>query len=440
MRVQIASMAGPAARLKGEDGAITVLSAFLFIIMLMFGGLAIDVSNLMTARTRLQVASDAAAHAALLARETETEAQSVAAGVEVAALNMPVGIYGNVMLPSDITFGVWDSTLHNFIPMAGSKSAVMVEPKTAVERQNPVATYLLKMVGVDAWNVRVYSVFTTYHPTCFQEGFVAQGVVDLQSNNSYTNGFCIHSNDYVTLNRNNYFEPGTVVSMPDTTRIDLPNSGFASNDGLSQALREGSFYIRIIERIDEIVAGLNDFTSDYMPDYITSTTIVTLNSQTAIDQTMLVPGSLHKMTCNNGNQVNVSAGTLFQNLVLITNCGIRFGQGAALEDAIIATTSTDTNSFNSASGLRVGRDDACADGGGAQLVTMGGMNFPADLQVYGGQLLAKGTISFAANANGVEGASFVAGGEISGTSNMAMGFCGSGMDDNLHAEYFRLSY
>jgi hypothetical protein len=38
--------------------------------------------------------------------------------------------------------------------------------------------------------------------------------------------------------------------------------------------------------------------------------------------------------------------------------------------------------------------------------------------------IAKGDVSFAANANGIEGASIIAGGQISGTSNMTMGFCG----------------
>jgi len=75
-----------------------------------------------------------------------------------------------------------------------------------------------------------------------------------------------------------------------------------------------------------------------------------------------------------------------------------------------------------------------------QLVTRGGMNFPADLHMFGSQLLARLNIEFAANANGIQGASMVAGGRIDGTSNMNMSYCGSGMEDNYTADYFRLVY
>jgi hypothetical protein len=58
--------------------------------------------------------------------------------------------------------------------------------------------------------------------------------------------------------------------------------------------------------------------------------------------------------------------------------------------------------------------------------------------MFGGQILAKQNITFTANANGIQGAAMVAGGTISGTSNMSMGFCGSGMEHNFHAAYFKL--
>ena len=71
---------------------------------------------------------------------------------------------------------------------------------------------------------------------------------------------------------------------------------------------------------------------------------------------------------------------------------------------------------------------------------MGGVNFPANLSVYGSQIIAQLKIDFEANANGVEGVSMVAGGEIDSTSNMNMGFCnGAGMEHTFQAEYFRMA-
>ena len=45
----------------------------------------------------------------------------------------------------------------------------------------------------------------------------------------------------------------------------------------------------------------------------------------------------------------------------------------------------------------------------------------------------------AANANGIDGASIISRGMIDGTSNMNMGFCGSGMEDSFSANYYRLA-
>ena len=54
-------------------------------------------------------------------------------------------------------------------------------------------------------------------------------------------------------------------------------------------------------------------------------------------------------------------------------------------------------------------------------------------------MLAKGNINFSADGNGVQGASLVSGGRISGTSNMTMAHCdGRGMEQNFRMPYPRL--
>ncbi len=184
---------------------------------------------------------------------------------------MPPGRYGAIVRPEDVVFGRWNETSRSFVPDAGSRSAVQVTAWQVDERGNPVDTYLLRILGIDDWQLFRTSVFSTYRPSCLREGFVADGVVDLQSNNTYTNGFCIHSNSYVSLNSNNTFEPGTVVSMADLDDLELPNSGYATNLGLERALREGSWHIRIVSRIDDIIARLEAFDPEIMPDYIRGT-------------------------------------------------------------------------------------------------------------------------------------------------------------------------
>ena len=110
-------------------------------------------------------------------------------------------------------------------------------------------------LGYVNYDMSVQSVFTTFRPTCFREGFVSDERIDVQSNNAYQNGFCIHSNDYVSVNSNNTFETGTVVSMPDMEDIHLPRSGWESNEGLQAALRQGYYRLRIINKLPFIIGA-----------------------------------------------------------------------------------------------------------------------------------------------------------------------------------------
>src|SRR5690606_4956976 len=99
-------------------------------------------------------------------------------------------------------------------------------------------------------------------------------------------------------------------------------------------------------------------------------------------------------------------------VVIVTDCDVKFSNGAALENSVLATTSTSAKSISAPSGLRLGADDSCAEGGGAQVLTLGGVDVAAGVEFYGGQIVAAADIAFTANADGIEGASLVAGGEI----------------------------
>lgn len=420
-----------------ERGSMTIFGLFLIITILMMGGLAIDITNVMRERTHLQMVADSTGHAALLTRELGTVAASKSSALNVARGNMPSSYYGEVLNTANVSFGDWDTSTQTFAASPNSRKAVQVSVTRTSANGNPTATYLLKLAGLQSWDLTANATYMTYQPTCFREGFVGVGVVDLQSNNSFSNGFCIHSNAHVSLNSNNTFEPGTVVSMPNLDDLDIPNSGFKTNVGLQTALRSGSYNIRIVSRIDDIVDTIDDVGSPYRPAYITSTVTNTVTKR-IIAAADLRANRINYWNCSGGGNGTIANSTLIKDLVIVSNCEIKFGAGVKVENAVIVTTSTSARSFNSSAGFTLGLDDKCAAGGGSQLVTMGGMNFAADLHMYGSQLLALGNIEFAAAANGVEGASMVSAGTISGTSNMDMAFCGAGMENNFKAEYFRL--
>jgi hypothetical protein len=429
-------------RFHADDNAsITIFALFMFMTMAVVAGLAVDISNLMARRTYLQVAADAAGHAAIYTRETGSEDEAILKALEIAEGAMPREVFGQVLTENDIQFGTYDRETRTFTELPGSRKAVFVATGQIAARDNSVASYLLKLIGFGEIDVRTGAVYETFRPTCLREGFVADGVVDVQSNNTYFRGFCIHSNTYISINNNNFFEAGTVVSMPDLALLDIAASGYDQNEGLAAALREGQYNLRILNRLTDIIAGLQNMDPDYLPDYITSMIPVIFAPNKNIMQSDLVQGRVHIMTCiNDGKQITLSNSLALHEMVIVTNCKMKFDNSVSIQDAIIATTHNSARSFNSSQGFTIGRDDNCAEGGGAQLLTMGGVSFPSGMEAYGGQIIAMGDIEFTANAYGIEGISLVAGGVISGTSNMEMGFCyGAGMEDNFEADYFRLA-
>lgn len=428
--------------MRDESGAITLLGLFFFVAVCMLLGLSLDVANVYKARTEMQIAADTAGHTALYNRATLSADQAKVKALAIANANLAQGHSTGAITTSDVQFGTWDPETRTFKANSNSKSAVMVTARRATSRSNAVGTFLLRAIGFTSWDVTAQSVTETYRPACLHEGFVADKLIDLQSNNGFYNGFCLHSNETIQVNQNNYFEKGTVVSLPNTTNLTLPASGFTKNDGLLAALRESFYNIRILDRILPIIVSLQSGGATYMPDYIVNKSVkaitITSNSQT-LSTVDLVAGNIYNVTCDGNKTLKVANNTTLKQVVVMTNCKTSFGQNDILEDVVLGTTNTDADSINWSSGFQIGKDDSCATGGGAQLLTMGGMKSAAALKAFGAQLLAMGSINFTANADGIEGASFIAGDTISGTSNMTMGLCGNGMEDNFEVDYYRVA-
>ncbi|NNE80491.1 MAG: hypothetical protein HKN18_09485 [Silicimonas sp.] len=424
-----------------QEGALTAFGLLLTIAMICIGGFAVDVSNAVMVRTHLQVAADSAAHAALMARETESEADAKAIALNVARSALPPGKFGATLNASDIQFGQWNSGTEVFTPVSGSRDAVLVSTQRLFNRGNPMVTYFLRFVGLDSIDVVSQSVFETYYPTCYREGFVADERIDVQSNNIYRAGFCIHSQSHIEMNSNNTFENGVIVSMPNDADLIIPSSGWSSNPGLSAAVRSGSYHIRILQRINDIHDDYNNPSSQYhRPDYFNAGLTESLNPNQFLETSNWKPNHVHTATCNGNKRLRIKAGETIRNGVIDTSCKIDIGANATLENVLIISRNTDLRAVDGGSNVTLGDNDGCADGGGVQIITLGGVRFTAGLQMYGVQILAQDMIDFEANGNGVEGVSLVSGDEIDSTSNMDMGFCnGAGMNNNFEAEYFRMA-
>ena len=437
--------------LKEESGSATMLSLQFTLITLVVGGLSIDFNKVIADRTTLQLAADTAAHAALYTRETKSPEVARNKALETIEVMLQEDYYDGAILHADVEFGTWDPDTREFTVDNLSTTAVRVKSEMTSGRGNASRNLLLGLVGRKTFNVETDSVYGTYQPPCFTEGFVAEEVVDIQSGNSFFDGFCLHSNQYVSLNQNNFFEPGTVVSMPDLALLDIPNSGFEANEGLEAALRQGAYRLRLLNKLPGMIADLWIADPDGLPRNIDNATGGPLFGDRTPSLFNVIPagngkvvpadfeqGRINTLRCTGSGKLTMDPG-LYSNFIFVSDCEIKMSQGVVLEDVIIATENTSVKSINSPSGFTLGRSDNCAEGGGSIILTLGGVDVAADLQVYNGQILAIKDIIFSANANGIQGASFISYGQITGTSNMNMGFChGDGMENIYVADYFRM--
>ncbi|UWQ15960.1 hypothetical protein K3556_16075 (plasmid) [Aliiroseovarius sp. M344] len=209
------------------------------------------------------------------------------------------------------------------------------------------------------------------------------------------------------MNNNNTFESGTIVSMPDLSLIDLPNSGWEKNEGLQSAVREGGYRLRIVNKLGYILSGLAARDAEYLPDYVDPLDPINYvypNGGKGITMDDLIEERVNIVACHNNGVLKIDEDDAIQHVVILTDCQVKFGQGLRVENSIIATTNTDIKSLTSSSNLVIGKDDNCATGGGTQFLTLGGMSFTSGLSIFGSQLIAKKDIEFSANANGIQGA------------------------------------
>ncbi|MGB3315303.1 MAG: hypothetical protein WBB85_12890, partial [Albidovulum sp.] len=149
----------------------------------------------------------------------------------------------------------------------------------------------------------------------------------------------------------------------------------------------------------------------------------------------------HKVTCRQDKWTyDIYPDAVLKDAVLVTDCRLTIHAGATIQNAVIFVDNDDATAVRAPSGVTIGLNDHCAEGGDVQIVTRGGVNFASSAEIYGSQIIAAKDISLTANANGLEGVSLVAGGKLDVTSNGSYGFCdGGGMTNNYEAAYFRLA-
>ena len=421
---------------RSESGSMTVFGLFIFVVVALVGAVALDVSYLYSKRTQIQLAADQVAHGALYQRNSSPEPEAKASGLALAEGLLPFDQHGSIITESDIEFGTFDFASATFTPNSLSRDAVLVTASAKESKGNAASSFLFRLAGVKSFDIQRTSVWMTYKPECLNQGFIAEDLVDLQSNNQIGAGFCVHSNHELEFGNHNNFSLGSRVSLPNTNNVQTSASG--QNPGLDEALTPGFMNLRVLDRLGDFRTGLLTGDPNYLPGYINDSIPMSMKGK-KFKSSDFIPGKIYHLECQ-GGKLRIDADTTpLSNVVIVTACEIGFSSSSSIEDAVVLTTSTSATSINAPSGIQVGKIDNCAAGGDASLITFGGMKFSSDLGASGAQFIARGDINFSANANAINGISMISGDTISGTSNMNVGLCDENVGDQFQIDYFRMA-
>jgi hypothetical protein len=460
-------------------GSMTVFGLFFFLFSGILGAIALDVTSLYAERTHLQVAADQAAHAALfnlaIVGEDVTDAKDAA--IRIVSATLPLAKYGVTIEADDIEFGDYNFATRVFSADPDGVGAVRVTTAFTDERLNAASAYLFRLIGFRSFEIFAQSTFATRTDLdCLTEGFVAVGVVDMQNQNYFGAGLCIHSNSHVEIQPNNGFQmnldgtSGVRVSMPDGIEgvvvpgtssiepVEYGEPGYEdyileleeiTNDipGLTDSLLAYTMSLPVLERVQNLIDLYSGIEPDsdnlilagdeiQLPSYIDDDLVPSVVAQTTydndiIDGNTLDANAVYNIGCtSNGNSGQIGTLTIqngidpitgeatvpVERVVIYTDCNVRFAQGTNVENARIITSSTSSSSFTAPSGLSLGGSTLMGDG------------TYCETDESSAQLITSGGMAFAGNFSSY-GSQVIALGDISfaATPNRANDFVGMSM-------------
>ena len=352
---------------RDEAGAGSMMSLLWLTALMVIAGVAVDVSNAYRVRAQLQATADAAALAAIL--RIGDDAQARAAAQQLARINMPADVNGEVLPEALVTLGVWDPVTDSFVATAeGPHNAVHVTAKRGDDGGFEVPTFLLGLLSNDSWTIAASST-AVYRPTSAGPGgnLCGGGLImsakDLQmgGNNELTDGICVHGETGVKFGGSSFFTDDVRVSAfdPDTIEIGGVDSGSA---GEAEVKVDESVHMepKVLPKLNDMFAdlwtalydsGVSTYSGPLIPDFIYNAqgyaNVVRVNQWWWTVQ----PGDLSPNTIYMVNHGMQLAGKVdAQNIAIIAKGQIGMGGGPKLVfDKVLIFGEGDLNFSGSAS-------------------------------------------------------------------------------------------
>jgi hypothetical protein len=449
-----------------EDGAGTVFGLFLFMVIVILGGVALDSSNAWRNSTHLNASADTASHAGAVALANGGDIDDVRAMAQVAATtNMPAQRYGFVVgnAIDNIQLMHFDTDTRE-LSSTGTMNAVVVDLGQTATNANAVRTYFLRLMGVNSWDVtgRSIAVYDASAECNNTDGIYAEDEVSLSSQNSVGSGFCVHSQHAVWLPQQNSFGPGSMVSMPNlddckskcdpaanpginpmAINMILPDFGeyientYDSFDAGSSSLKSAWFAQKGLTSINwtQNVKPLKDAGVVAKNTNLDIGDVVDMTWDQFHAMPALPSGLVYNVDCpNNGNsaktRLTFDATTgVMHDAALLTDCSIRFDDGAEILGSLVVTIrEQSTATVTSGSSVTVADPTQhCINSDRTTIMSLGKVSVPAEFVMSNVTLVADDDVNIAsATSSGVvsRGLSIYSSGKVSLSSQHTLEVCG----------------
>ena len=357
---------------RDRDGAVAVMMAAMLPALVAFAALAIDMSYAYWTRTQLQHAASAAALAGVQEIVDEAPADGQAdndgyrkTAIEFAYKNMREYRFGKVIQSScgiynpatnaiggsaecaDVKVGnwnpdariftAWDDT--GFNPATMKLDAVRVWTRKAQMNGNPLNLFLSSAVGLAETDINTVAIAWAKgggeDTSCYQDGMVAGGWVDIQSNNQFVNDYCIYGRDGVRVQSDSFFEDGVAVGFGPDGVLDEQGS---MNLGLAEAIQPQE----VIEptKAQQIDAMISALEAGNYPNFVEFN-----NTGTMTDTVLPDPPPMMHTTYIIDGTATITSGANLSNLVIIAD-KIDVGSGVTLTDMVLVANDSDTANAN----------------------------------------------------------------------------------------------
>ncbi len=288
---------------RAEEGTVAIIVAILLVVLLGFAALAIDMSHGYATQTELQVTASAGALAGA-GQITDANEDGVddtnqyrRGAVEFVYRNMAPLTHGNLVQAvcgaydpvsgtgtggnecSDVKLGNWDPGTRiftawdaaGFDPATMDLDAVRVRAHRSQANGNPLRLYIAPVLGYTEMDIDVSAIAWAAGQNeldCYRQGIIAGGLVDMDSDNTYTDALCVYGDEGVKYQTGNCFQgpdeacgegyqdPGTQVMVPDPSLWDEgggPNPGM--EDAKAYGVKEPELAQQVAAFIDAVDVG-----------------------------------------------------------------------------------------------------------------------------------------------------------------------------------------